>query len=145
VTPRVWAAAGVAAAALAIGAAHLPSAVHSAYTHATTSYGSGLQRDLQPTYYPQPYLFRLAVALRRHIPRDATYAVVVGDGPTVPDIVREGLPQLLEYALLPRRYAADVTGAQYIVTWDHPSETLGVPVKRELGLSSDANLVQVRR
>jgi hypothetical protein len=63
----------------------------------------------------------------------------------MPSIVHDGLAQLLWYALLPRRYTSDFQTAQYIVTWDHSSESLGVRVKRETGIGPDGNVVEVGR
>jgi hypothetical protein len=144
-TRQAWAAALIAAAALGAAAERLPSAVQDAYRHTTQPRGSALQRDLEPTYSPQRYLFSLATGAMSLIPRNATYSVALGDGPDIPDIVRDGLVQLLWYALLPRRYTSDFQSAQYIITWDHPSESLGVRVKRETGVGSDGNVVEVGR
>ena len=103
-----------------------------------------MRRDLEPDYWPQPYLFTFVTGARSLIPRNATYSVAIGNGPE-PDIVREGLAPLLWYALLPRRYTSDLSSAQFVITWDHPSETLGVPVKRETGVGPDGNVVEVGR
>ena len=144
-TRQAWAAGLIAAAALGAAAERLPAAIQGAYDQATQPRGSALRRDLEPTYYPQRYLFLFVTGASSLIPRNATYSVAVGDGPDIPDIVRDGLVQLLWYALLPRRYTSDLQSAQYIVTWDHPSESLGVRVKRETGIGSDGNVVEVDR
>jgi hypothetical protein len=142
-TRQAWAAGLISAAALGAAAERLPSAVHGAYHQATEPRGSALRRDLEPTYYPQRYLFPFVTGALSLIPRDATYSVAVGDGPDIPGIVHDGLAQMLWYALLPRRYTSDFQSAQYIVTWDHPSESLGVRVKRETGIGPDGNVVEV--
>jgi hypothetical protein len=86
--------------------------------------------------------FALAKA-RRIIPRDATFAVRVGYDPPVDSSIVEAIPGLFQYWLLPRRYTPDSHSAQWVVTFHHSSETLGVPIRREIGLGPDANLVEV--
>jgi hypothetical protein len=83
------------------------------------------------------------VLARRLIPTDATYAVVVGDVTPLPQYLHEGLPILFEYWLLPRKQSTDVRKVDWIITFHQPSESLGVPIRREVGLGPDANAVEV--
>jgi hypothetical protein len=79
----------------------------------------------------------------RVIPRNATYAIAVGNSPPVASFQVSGIPSLLEYWLLPRRWTADLRKAAWIVSYNHPSETLGVRVKREIPLAPTVNAVEV--
>jgi hypothetical protein len=51
----------------------------------------------------------------------------------------------MRYWLLPRRYSDDIHDVDWVITFHHPSESLGVPVRREVGLGPDANAVEVAR
>jgi hypothetical protein len=82
---------------------------------------------------------------RSLIPPGATYAVVVGDVTPLPQYLHDGLPVLFEYWLLPRKQSPDVHGVDWVITFHQPSESLGVPIRREIGLGPDANAVEVAR
>jgi hypothetical protein len=79
----------------------------------------------------------------RIIPRGALYSIATGDSPPPDPSFAEAVPGVFRYFLLPRRYTPDVHQARWIVTFHHPSETLGVPVAREIPLAQYANLVEV--
>jgi hypothetical protein len=82
---------------------------------------------------------------RRLLPENATYTVVVGDVTPLPPQMHEGLPPLVRYWLLPRRYSDDIHRVQWVITFHYSTEQLGVPVRREIGLGPDANAVEVDR
>jgi hypothetical protein len=81
----------------------------------------------------------------RIIPRDATFAIRTGQDPPVDSAIVQAIPPLFEYWLLPRRYTPDVHAAQWVITFHHSSEAMGVPIRKEIGLGPDANLVEVGR
>jgi hypothetical protein len=81
----------------------------------------------------------------RLIPADATYTLVVGDITPLPPYIHQGLPHLMRYWLLPRRYSDDIHDVDWVITFHQSSERLGVPVRHEFGLGPDANAVEVAR
>src|SRR3954468_21766844 len=121
-TRRAWAATLVAAVALIAAVVRVPPPIRSAHASVAAPRESFLQRDLHPDWWPQRYIFRLAVGSMSLIPRGATYTIVKTDDAQTADIVRDGLLGLLQYALMPRRYTGNINEAQYVITWDHPSE-----------------------
>jgi hypothetical protein len=72
------------------------------------------------------------------MPRHAVYAVAI-DGKA-----DSGAILAFKYALLPRVYTTDRKRAQWVIAYKVPSEGLGVPYRREIGLAPDVNLVEVR-
>jgi hypothetical protein len=93
-----------------------------------------------------PYLDpRALTAAREVIPAGATYAVVVGDTPPTTATQKLAIPLLFQYWLLPRRSTADPRDAQWVIAYDHPSETLGVRVAREVGLAPGVNADLIAR
>jgi hypothetical protein len=142
-TLRVWAAGSVALLALGLAVARVPAAIRTAYTQVTQPRGSLVQRDLEPLYTPQPFLLQIATAAMQYIPRNATYSVVVGNGPQVGDLVKDGLAPLLWYALLPRRYTPTLPQAQYVITFEHSPDDLGVSVNRVRALGQYAEVAEV--
>jgi hypothetical protein len=90
--------------------------------------------------FAQPML-----ALRNVIPRDATFAVRVGLEPPVDSSILDAIPPLLTYWLLPRRYTDDAHAAEWVITFHHPSETLGVKIRRDISLGRDFHAVEVAR
>jgi hypothetical protein len=97
--------------------------------------------DLDPLalYVPTEALVRA----RETIPAGATYAVVVGNDPPVAapgDVVTA-----FRFWLPPRRYTSRLSEAEWVIAYHHSSETLGVDVSRELGLSPGVNAVELRR
>jgi hypothetical protein len=100
----------------------------------------------RPELYPGDVGVPAVVVERaeREIPEDELYAVAVGD--QIPVIAGGiGVVQALHYFLLPRRSTAEVWQADWVIAWGQSSETLGVPVAREIGLAPSVNLVEVRR
>jgi hypothetical protein len=81
----------------------------------------------------------------RMIPRDALYSIATGESPPSDPSFAAAVPGVFRYFLLPRRYTPDVHQARWIVTFHHPSETLGVPVEREIPLTQFTNLIEVGR
>jgi hypothetical protein len=79
------------------------------------------------------------------LPPNATYTVVVGDVTPLAPYYHQGLPPLMQYWLLPRRYSPDIHAVDWVITFHQPSESLGVPVRKEHGLGPDANAVEVAR
>lgn len=85
----------------------------------------------------------IVAAAQQKIPRNATYAIVVGKTPRGAD--PELVTDVLRFWLLPRRYTTKPADAQWVIAYNHPSETLGVAYTEELGLGLDVNVVKVRR
>ncbi len=85
-------------------------------------------------------MFQKAAAI---IPRNAVYSVVVGNEPPTSADFHELLPFLFQYWLLPRRYTPDVHAAGWVISYSHPSETLGVRYSEELNISPTANVIKV--
>jgi len=81
------------------------------------------------------------VRARETIPADATFTVVVGGSVAEPGIVK----LLFRFWLLPRRYVRTVAAARWVIAYERPSESLGVPYTQEVGLAPDVNVVKVKR
>jgi hypothetical protein len=123
-----------------------------ASTHAVTIARTGYRSLVAPGYSveagdldPLAYFAstQALVQARQAIPRDATYAVVVGD--EFSPSTRTAVGLAFRFWLLPRRYTTDRKHAQWVIAYHHPSETLGVKYVKEIGLAPDVNLVEVRR
>jgi hypothetical protein len=144
---RIFSLTGVAAVAvvlaLATAAYRAPGFVRTSYDAATTPHGSTRQRDLGYVFGFESEL--AATRARELLPRDATYTVVTGDIPPPKLYESEGIVGFLRYWLLPRRYTPDVAQAQWVITYHHPSETVGVPYKKEIGLADYVNAFRVTR
>jgi len=139
-------------AALAVAALLVAVELWAATTHAVTiardgyraltSFGYSVPAgDLDPlAYYAST---QALVRAREAIPPNASYAVVVGTdlGPSQ----RTGVALAFKFWLLPRRYRSVPSRAQWVIAYHHPSESLGVPYTKEIGLAPDVNLVEVRR
>jgi hypothetical protein len=54
---------------------------------------------------------------RERIPPNAIYGIVVGKGSPTPDYLLVGIPQFLQYWLLPRRFTPNASGAQWVVVY----------------------------
>jgi hypothetical protein len=106
---------------------------------------SRLERELGSSPLGDIDTRSLLLRSREAIPANATYTVVVGDTTPVPRYIHDGVPPLLQYWLLPRRYTDDIHAADWIVAVHASSELLGVPVRREIGLGADANALEVAR
>ncbi len=115
--------------------------VEAAHSAVTTASGSQAQRDLAPAGTWS--LIAFVTAARRVIPRNATYAVVIGQDPPTDGLRVLAIPPLLWYSLAPRKYTQDIQAAQWVITYHHSPESLGVKVGREVGLDADGNAVQV--
>jgi hypothetical protein len=136
----------VAFAVVALGfvGAQAPSVVRSLVDSARTSEPSVAKRELTPADaigVPNDLL----VNAQRVIPLDATYAVVVGQTPPTPAPLDIGVPALVHFWLFPRRWFGEIAGADWVIAFHRSSESLGVPVEREIGLSEAANAVEVGR
>jgi hypothetical protein len=93
--------------------------------------------DLDPlAFYASP---EALVRARSVIPPNATFSVVVPGGN------ENGAILAFKFALLPRVYTPDRHKAQWVIAYQVPSEGLGVRYSREIGLSPDANVVEVER
>jgi hypothetical protein len=79
------------------------------------------------------------------LPRNAVYTIVFGNDPPLQDIERTGIVPLFRYWLLPRRYTSRLHEAQWVITYHHSSETVGVPYAKEITLGPDANTFEVTR
>lgn len=100
----------------------------------------------RPELYPGDVGVPAAVVevAEREIPEDAVYAIAVGDQlPVLAGGV--GIVQALAYFLLPRRWSGELWRAEWVIAWGESSETLGVPIEREIGMAPNVNLVEVRR
>jgi hypothetical protein len=97
--------------------------------------------DLDPLAYFVPTA--ALTGARTIIPPGATYAIVVGQDPPVPD------PELIRIVfkmwLLPRRYTADRANAQWIIAYHQSSEDIGVPYRSENGIAPGVNVLEVGR
>jgi hypothetical protein len=75
------------------------------------------------------------------IPRDASYAIVVGKPVTDPGELKAAFRFWLE----PRPYVADPAKADWVIAYRISSESTGVQYSREVGLAPDVNAVEVKR
>jgi hypothetical protein len=109
------------------------------YGNSTKPYRLVRDADLDPlaSFAPTAAL----VAAQQAIPPDATYSIVVGKNPPVAD------PRLIrliyQFWLLPRRYVARPSAAQWVIAYHRPSESLGLHYTREVGLAPFVNAVKV--
>ena len=53
------------------------------------------------------------------------------------------IPGLFQYWLLPRRYTKNIHKAQYVISWHHSSETLGIRYSEELPIGDYSNIDKV--
>ncbi len=81
----------------------------------------------------------------RTIPRDATFSIRVGFDPPIDSAYTDAATGLFRYWLLPRRFTDDAHAADWIVTFHHPSSTLGVAIARVVPLGPYTNAVEVAR
>ena len=99
------------------------------------------EADLDPFSYFAPT--QALVAAQDVIPRDATYSIVVGNEAAGPPV--EIADDIFRFWLVPRRYTADLSQAQWVITYNAASEALGVPYTREIGLGPGVNAVKLAR
>jgi hypothetical protein len=133
----------IAALALIAAASQSPAIARAGWSNLTGHSQSTINRQLAAVVYSQaPSSTFLAAA--RIIPRNAVYAVVVGEEPPNPTSdFKFAIPTLFQYWLLPRHYTRDIHKAQWVISWHHPSETLGVRYSEELGIGDYSNIVKV--
>jgi hypothetical protein len=81
------------------------------------------------------------VRAREAIPRDATFAVVLGDSVSEPGIVK----LIFRLWLLPRQYVRTPEAAGWVIAYERSSESLAVPYTEEIGLAPDVNVVKVKK
>jgi hypothetical protein len=134
-------AAAVVAAELFGAAAKLPGVVRIGWENGRQPYRLVRDADLDPfaSFAPTASV----AAAREAIPRDATFAIVVGeDEPRIaPELVR----QIFQLWLLPRSFTERPREADWVIVYHHASETAGVPYTREVGLGPGVNALEVRR
>jgi hypothetical protein len=82
---------------------------------------------------------------RRVIPLGQTFSIRVGQEPPVDQAVQDAATGLFRYWLLPRRYNVNTRAVDWVITFHHPAETLGVPIRRVIPLGKDTNAVEVDR
>ena len=133
----------VAILALIAGGTQAPKLARLAWSRATAPSESLTDRELAAVIVAQSPDMFLKVAAT--IPRNATYAVVVGDEPPPPSNFPFLIPLLFQYWLLPRHYTHDIHDADWVISYNHPSETLGVRYSEEINISPTANVVKVIR
>ncbi len=97
--------------------------------------------DLDPFSFFAPT--QALVTAQDVIPRDATYAIVVGN--EAPGPALEIAQDIFRFWLVPRRYAANLDQAQWVITYNAASESLGVPYTKEIGLGPGVNAVKLAR
>jgi hypothetical protein len=95
--------------------------------------------DIDPLAVYVPKTSALVLA-RRTIPPDASFAIVVGGSIHDPGTLK----LIFRLWLLPRRYVQTPAAAQWVIAYERPSETLGVPYTQEIGLAPDVNVVKVK-
>jgi hypothetical protein len=137
------AAAVIATLALIAAASQAPKIARDGWTNLTAHTASTTDRQLAAVVYSQaPNSTFLTAA--KIIPLNATYAVVYGQLPPNPTSdFKFAIPTLFQYWLLPRHYTRDIHKAQWVISWHHPSETLGVRYSEELPIGDDSNIVKV--
>ncbi|HEX4518463.1 MAG TPA: hypothetical protein VH063_02670 [Gaiellaceae bacterium] len=98
--------------------------------------------DLDPFAYFAPT--QALVAAQRVIPKDATYTIVVGhEEPGGPPV---GIADdIFRFWLVPRRYTKHIADADWAITYNAASESLGVPYTKEVGLGPSVNAVKLGR
>lgn len=86
---------------------------------------SRTERELRPV---DSLALPREVALRADelIPRDATYVVALGSGANLTSAQQIGIPDLLHYWLLPRRWTADVAAAEWVIAVSDAGSTLPI-------------------
>jgi hypothetical protein len=80
----------------------------------------------------------------RELPLDARYAVVVGRTLPLPGVLEGAVSPLLNHWLFPRRHTS-LAEADWVVTYGHPTETLGVPIAREVQILPGISVAEIGR
>lgn len=91
-------------------------------------------------YAQDPEMFLKAAQI---IPPGATYSVVVGNSPPTSSSFHEAIPLLFQYWLLPRRFTRDIHAASWVISYSHPSETLGIRYSKEINIGPTTNIDKV--
>jgi hypothetical protein len=132
----------VVAVALAAAAVELPGAFDDAADAVKDGRPDRAERELAPAQgldIPDEMLLRV----RQVIPEDASFAIVLGDAIELTEAQLTGIPQFLRYWLVPRRFEDEQGDADWVISYGHSSETLGVPVAEEVELAEAINAVRV--
>lgn len=97
--------------------------------------------DLDPLAYFAPTA--ALVGAQQLIPARARYTIVIGSYVGMGD---PALPRIaLQMWLVPRLYVASPRDADWVITYHHASESIGVPYLNETEVAPGINVVQVRR
>lgn len=141
------AAALVAAAALGGALYRVPALERTSHRYLKAPSYSLESADLDPLKY---FVSIGALVMARNtIPADATYTIVVGHDPPLADSPAQAadlavaITPIFRMWLLPLRYTPKLHRAQWVITYHHSSESLGIKYSREIYLSFDANLLEV--
>ncbi len=95
--------------------------------------------DLDPFAFFAPT--QSLVAAQRIIPKNASYTIVIGhEAPGPPAGIAD---DIFRFWLVPRRYTTNVREADWAITYNASSESLGVPFTKELGLGPGVNAVKL--
>jgi hypothetical protein len=138
------AAALLVALALAASLVELPKVAADAVRAADRGRPARLERESAPGQalgIPSAALGRV----RAVIPEGARWTLVLGDTIPLTDTARVGIAQFLRYWLAPRPFVDEPDDAEWVVAYGASSETLGVPVAREVPLGDRINAVEVGR
>jgi hypothetical protein len=132
----------IAVLALIAAASQTPVIARYGWSHLNEQVPSTTARELAALAYSQaPNATFLTAA--KDIPRNALYSVVVGEDPPNPAGFDVAIPGMFQYWLLPRRYTKNIHKAQYVISWHHSSETLGIRYSEELPIGDGSNIVKV--
>ena len=127
--------------ALIAACSRVPHTARLGWKSAKTPANSVLNRELAAVVYAQdPEMFLKAAQI---IPRGATYSVVVGNSPPTSSSFHEAIPLLFQYWLLPRRFTPNIHAASWVISYSHPSETLGIRYSREINIGPTTNIDKV--
>jgi hypothetical protein len=143
------AAALVAAAALGGALYRVPALIRISHRSLKQPGMSVENADLQPFGYFVS--IGALVSARNTIPAGATYTVVIGSDPPLADSSAQvadlvaAITPIFRTWLVPRKYTPKLHQAQWVITYHHASNTLGIRYSKQIYLSYDANLLEVVR
>ena len=132
----------ISALALIGAASQIPVIARYGWAHAQAHRNPPTQRELAAVVYSQAPSSTFLDAARL-IPRNAVYSIVVGEDPPNPTGFKVAMRFLLQYWLLPRRFTRNIHKAQWVISWHHPSETLGIHYSEEIGIGDYSNVLKV--
>jgi hypothetical protein len=118
-------------------------AAHSGYQTLTSNGPSLSDRELGDVLDGD--LDQALRASRRVIPQNATFSIRVGQDPPVDHAIQDAIPGIFRYWLLPRVFDWNDRKVDWVITFHHPADTLGVPVRRVIPLGWDTSAVEVAR